>query len=190
MNATTLPSNPPRLWRGRLQLIALFAVAVLPMVLATAMYFGQFWVPGSRSHHGEMLTPGLSLSDLGLVNPAEGEGRWQLLITVPQACDSGCERLLYVSKQIHIGLGREANRAEHHVLIKEVSPQQISQWQATDPKLKITQHALPSDGPQGNASQLWLVDPHGNLVLRYAADTEGKPILNDLRHLLKLSNIG
>ncbi|MNY68082.1 hypothetical protein D3C86_2057890 [compost metagenome] len=39
-------------------------------------------------------------------------------------------------------------------------------------------------------AQLWIVDPHGNLVLRYDARVKGKDLLNDLRHLLKLSNIG
>lgn len=180
----------PRLWRGRLQLLALVGVAVLPMVLATAMYYGDFFVPQSRSHHGELVSPGLTLQDLGLSNPQEGEGRWQLLVTAPKACDSDCERLLYLSRQIHIGLGREANRAAHTLVVAAADTQQQAQWRADDPKLQIIQHSLPSKGPQGAASELWLVDPHGNLVLRYGADTEGKPVLNDLRHLLKLSNIG
>ena len=38
--------------------------------------------------------------------------------------------------------------------------------------------------------QLWIVDPHGNLVLRYGAEVNGKDLLKDLRQLLKLSNIG
>ncbi|MNT98715.1 hypothetical protein D3C72_2413630 [compost metagenome] len=39
-------------------------------------------------------------------------------------------------------------------------------------------------------AQLWIVDPHGNLVLRYDSRSQGKAILNDLRHLLKISQIG
>ena len=46
-------------------------------------------------------------------------------------------------------------------------------------------------GAQGNGgAQLWIIDPHGNLVLRYDPSVKGKDVLNDLRHLLKLSNIG
>jgi hypothetical protein len=37
--------------------------------------------------------------------------------------------------------------------------------------------------------QLWIIDPHGNLVLRYDPRSRAR-MLNDLRHLLKLSNIG
>ncbi len=44
------------------------------------------------------------------------------------------------------------------------------------------------DLPQG--AQLWIVDPHGNLVLRYDGKANGKSILDDLKHLLKISQIG
>jgi cytochrome oxidase Cu insertion factor (SCO1/SenC/PrrC family) len=44
--------------------------------------------------------------------------------------------------------------------------------------------------PALDGAQLWIVDPHGNLVLRYAAGSDGKRILDDLRHLLKSSQIG
>jgi hypothetical protein len=46
-------------------------------------------------------------------------------------------------------------------------------------------------GAHGNDTpHLWIIDPHGNLVLRYDPSIKGKELLNDLRHLLKLSNIG
>ena len=47
-------------------------------------------------------------------------------------------------------------------------------------------------GAAGAASgaQLWIVDPHGNLVLRYDGKANGKAILDDLKHLLKISQIG
>ena len=38
---------------------------------------------------------------------------------------------------------------------------------------------------EGNgAAQLWIIDPHGNLVLRYGPGVVGKDVLNDLRLLL------
>ena len=49
---------------------------------------------------------------------------------------------------------------------------------------------LSEEGPTARGAQLWIVDPHGNLVLRYDSSSKGKAILNDLRHLLKISQIG
>ena len=42
----------------------------------------------------------------------------------------------------------------------------------------------------GDRGKISLVDPHGNLVLRYPAGSKGKAILDDLRYLLKISLIG
>ncbi|MNJ75056.1 hypothetical protein D3C77_720880 [compost metagenome] len=39
-------------------------------------------------------------------------------------------------------------------------------------------------------ARLWIVDPLGNLVLSYPQGVAGKAVLDDLRHLLKLSRLG
>lgn len=68
-----------------------------------------------------------------------------------------------------------------------------AQLQREYPQLGRYELALPAyekTAKGASGAQLWLVDPHGNLVLRYDATTKGKAILNDLRLLLKLSQIG
>ena len=37
---------------------------------------------------------------------------------------------------------------------------------------------------------VYIVDPLGNVVLRYSHEQVGKPLLDDLKHLLKVSQIG
>ncbi|MGB0691890.1 MAG: hypothetical protein ACPGPD_04220, partial [Pseudomonadales bacterium] len=37
---------------------------------------------------------------------------------------------------------------------------------------------------------LFLVDPNGNVMMYFTLEKAGKPMLGDLKHLLKLSNIG
>ena len=57
--------------------------------------------------------------------------------------------------------------------------------------LRATNHgAYARAAEAAPGAQLWLVDPHGNLVLRYPAGSRGKAILDDLRYLLKISLIG
>ncbi|MDT4860191.1 hypothetical protein FQZ97_947370 [compost metagenome] len=118
---------------------------------------------------------------------------WQLLVTAPGGCLEDCQQLVYVARQIHIGLGRDASRANHALAVTEVPADYAVKLEQEYPQLK--RHGLDgtaygkATGNLGGA-QLWIVDPHGNLVLRYDGKTRGKQILNDLRHLLKLSNIG
>ena len=53
MNPPNMSELPDRR-KGRWQLILILLMVIGPMVLATLMYKLQFWVPDSRSYHGEL----------------------------------------------------------------------------------------------------------------------------------------
>ena len=181
-------SNPRA--RGRLQLILILLVVLGPMILATCMYKLKFWVPEGRSYHGTMIGNGQSRADLGV---AGDDRRWQLLVSAPRACAADCQRLVYLVRQIQVGLGRDASRASHALAAAQPLPQafqallgrEYPQLQRYALDVQRYQEQVGEAGPQ-----LWIVDPHGNLVLRYDVKVNGKHVLDDLRHLLKLSNIG
>ena len=194
MSSSTLPmpqSAPRR--QGRLQLILLLVLTIGPMVLATCMYQFRFWVPEGRNYSGELIGNGQSRTDLGV--QGDNVDTWQILVTAPAACADDCKQLVYLARQIQIGLGREASRATHGLATAQpVSEDYNAELVRDYPRLgrygldtQAYGKATPTTGAE---PQLWLVYPHGNLVLRYDAKTKGKAILNDLRLLLKLSNIG
>ncbi|VVP45299.1 hypothetical protein [Pseudomonas fluorescens] len=193
MNPPSMSEAKPSVNRrkGRVQLLLILLGVIGPMILATGMYKLQFWVPEGRSYHGELIGNGQTRADLGV--QAE-EARWQLLVTAPKDCAVDCQQLVYLARQIQIGLGREAGRASHAIA--------AAQPLSSDYEAKLTREypqlqRYPLDlatftkttGDKA-APQLWIIDPHGNLVLRYDPSVKGKDLLNDLRHLLKLSNIG
>ena len=184
-------SSPVTRRRGRLQLVLILLLTVGPMVLATGMYKLKFWLPESRSYHGELLGNGQSRAALGVT---ADEQRWQLLVTAPQACAADCQQLVYLARQLQIGLGRDASRASHALAAAQpVDAAYAATLQLEYPQLQRYTLDLPTytQGAEGNgAAQLWIIDPHGNLVLRYGPGVIGKDVLNDLRLLLKLSNIG
>lgn len=183
--------DPSTRRRGRLQLVLILLLTIGPMVLATGMYKLKFWVPESRSYHGVMIGNGLSRAALGV--QAE-EQRWQLLVTAPQACSADCQQLVYLARQIQIGLGRDASRATHALASAQpLQAEYAAKLQREYPQLQRYSLDVPAytQTIQGNDGvHLWIIDPHGNLVLRYDPGVKGKDVLNDLRHLLKLSNIG
>lgn len=189
--STSEPRPPQNRRKGRLQLILVLLVAIGPMILATSMYKLKFWVPENRSFHGQLIGNGQSRADLGV---QADESRWQLLVSAPETCEARCQHLVYLARQIQIGLGRDAFRASHALaaaqpLDADYDARLIREY----PQLQRYPLELPryqKAAPNIEAPQLWIVDPHGNLVLRYGADVNGKDLLNDLRQLLKLSNIG
>ncbi|KDN99938.2 hypothetical protein [Pseudomonas donghuensis] len=197
MGAVTSPLNmsegkaPRSRARGRLQLLLILLVVLGPMILATSMYKLKFWVPDSRSYHGEMIGNGPTRADLGV---SAEEGRWQLLVSTPKDCGLDCQQLVYLARQIQIGLGRDASRASHALAAAQpLASDYQAKLDREYPQLQrypldVSRYGTVSQGKQD--AQLWIIDPHGNLVLRYDARVKGKDLLNDLRHLLKLSNIG
>ena len=183
--------TPANRRKGRLQLLLILLGVIGPMILATGMYKLQVWVPDGRSYHGELIGNGQTRADLGV---QAQEDRWQMLVTAPKECSVDCQQLVYLARQIQIGLGRDASRASHALA--------AAQPLAADYEAKLTREypqlqRYPMDlttfsKTTGDKAvpQLWIIDPHGNLVLRYDPTVKGKDLLNDLRHLLKLSNIG
>lgn len=195
MSEATAPTdNAPVRWLGRLQLLGILALVIGPMLLAGAMYQWRFWVPEGRSYHGELIASGLGRADLGVQPSANEAPRWQLLVTAPAGCAEDCRHLVYLARQVHIGLGREAGRGAHALAAAEPLPADYAaRLEREYPQLG--RHRLQRDlyekaTPGLAGPQLWIVDPLGNLVLRYGAKANGKGVLEDLRLLLKLSKIG
>ncbi|MCF5701442.1 hypothetical protein [Pseudomonas syringae] len=177
--------------RGRIQLLLIVLGVVGPMLLATGMYKLQFWVPEGRSYHGELIGNGQTRADLGV---QADEERWQMLVTAPKDCAVDCQQLVYLARQIQIGLGREAGRASHALAAAQpVSADYEAKLTREYPQLQrysLDAGVFSKTTGDKATPQLWIIDPHGNLVLRYEPNVKGKDLLNDLRHLLKLSNIG
>lgn len=177
--------------RGRIQLLLIVLGVVGPMLLATGMYKLQFWVPEGRSYHGELIGNGQTRADLGV---QADEQRWQILVTAPKDCAVDCQKLVYLARQIQISLGREAGRASHALAAAQpLSADYAAKLDREYPQLQrypLDAGVFVRTTGDKAVPQLWIVDPHGNLVLRYEPNVKGKDLLNDLRHLLKLSNIG
>ncbi len=198
MNPTLNPAQPQRR-RGRLQLLLILAVVIGPMLLANAMYHFGFWVPQTRTYDGALVATGQGRDALGINAPvataaAAAEPRWELLVTAPQGCAEDCRQLVYLARQINIGLAREAGRAGHALAsAQHLASDYDQRLQREYPQLQrypldAAVYGANPELPAG--AQLWIVDPHGNLVLRYDAKADGKAILDDLKYLLKISQIG
>lgn len=182
--------------RGKfLLLVGLF---VLPVVAAYLAYYG--WRPSGHSNYGELIpvtplqhTAGRALDGTRL-DLQDLRGKWLMVHVGPAACDADCARQLYYMRQTRIAQGREQARIERVWVISDDG--------AVDAAL-IREHAglhawRPDDAafvaqfpaPVSRADHIYLVDPLGNLMLRFPADSEPKRIMKDLKLLLKASQIG
>ena len=102
------------------------------------------------------------------------------LWTVTENCAEDCAKALKNLQATHILLNREAKRVR-----RAFSNNSGNFIPENQPDLKLVNTANQSV-PEG----IYIIDPNGNLVFRYAIVTNPKDILQDLKRLLKVSQIG
>ncbi|MFK7885730.1 MAG: hypothetical protein AB8G16_02605 [Gammaproteobacteria bacterium] len=179
--------------RGRRQLIMLTALFLGPVILAAAFYFfGVDLRPKGSVAHGELISPVVTLPVAD--QDATFRGGWTLAV-VAEACETPCAETLVKVRQVRLALGREMERIERVLLVTGDQP--ISaELRGAHPGLRVIDDnepellALASQFPGDQAGSLYLIDPLGNLMMRFERDVEPKFLKKDIKRLLKLSSIG
>jgi hypothetical protein len=176
----------------RRTLYLMLALFFVPLVASFTLYFGVGWRPSGGTNHGQLLQPIRQL-------PAAFDalrGQWALAYVGDSACDDACRHALYIGRQTHTLLNKDMDRvqrvllatdhccarefldAEHAgILTIAVNGEALGQLQAVLP-------------PGDHTTHLFVIDPMGNLVLRFDTSQNPKGLLDDLKKLLKLSHIG
>ena len=184
--------------RGRLQLALIAAVFLGPLLIAALLYFqGAPLQPAGRTNHGALLEPYINvreeLSDLQI-----GENRdssWLLLYSNPGLCDDDCRIALYTLRQSRLMLGKEMDRVQRVFLHGDTAPDTVFVAEEHQGLIAIEGGSLtgllnnkrPADLPAGG---YFLIDPLGNLVMYFRPDIDPADMVDDIKHLLRLSRIG
>jgi hypothetical protein len=180
---------------------ALATLFLLPLTVSFWLYFSG-WGPAARANHGELIQPPRPLP--GTVLPqADGtsadvlpDGKWLLVYVGDGDCAASCRQALWVMRQTRLALGHEMTRVERAMLATGA---------CCDAEYLAREHpglaAFDASGAEGalllahfpagaREHSLYVVDPLGNLLMRFDARANPKGFLADLKKLLKLSHIG
>lgn len=198
--------------RSRLYLILLFALFALPLALAWVLQQGG-WRPSGSVHHGDLLDPALPVAGLRAAGP-DGEplteaylrGRWTLAYLAPADCAADCRENLYKIRQLRLALGKDIDRLQTLALLPASPDAGFADWLRQDHAAMTVAVAgddarallrrpfegfvAGEDAPQQLSHSVYLIDPLGNLVMRYRPSATPKEIIADLKRLLKYSRIG
>ncbi len=172
---------------GRKKLTILFAIAFVPIFVAYGVFFFfPTLMPSGTTNNGVLISPP--------INTGTTAEQWTLLVAVGVECDDVCQRVLIDTRQIHIALGKEAPRV-HRKIVVAVEPESLF---AQDIEQNHQHTELVVDpvlmsilaGIVATPNTVFLMDPLGNIMMYFPSDRVGKPLLKDVKHLLKISNIG
>ena len=186
-------------------LAALAGVFVLPLAFAFFTYYATGWRPAARANHGRLIVPARPLPALALprvsLDAAPGAAtpfrtRWSLVYVGDGACDRSCRDALFVMRQTRLSLNNDMTRIERVFLV--VADCCDREFLAREHPGLLVANAAGSDAaalvrefPAADREHtLYVVDPLGNLMMSYDARQDPRGLLEDLKKLLRLSQIG
>ena len=202
MNSVIDPELRRRNFRTVLLLAALF---MLPLLVSFWLYYGWHWRPEGMTNHGELIQPLRPLPQNALRDAAGVpqshlfQGHWTLVYVGDGGCDADCRTTLIFMRQTRLSLNNEMTRVQR-VFLATAHCCDRAYVAAEHPGLRVLDASqadaqpllvqFSAAGPSGRAQELYIVDPLGNLMMRYDARLPPQGLLEDLKRLLQLSHIG
>lgn len=184
------------------KLFLVLAVCASPIVASYLTYY--VIKPEGRTNYGTLIDP--RAFPLPALNTktldgkpaalADYKGKWIMLQIADGDCNQACRTKLYEMRQLRLAQGKERDRIERMWLVTdEITPdgKMMSEYEGTR-LLRADEKALKAWLPteQGTVPEdhLYLIDPLGNLMMRFPKNGDPNKIKKDLSKLLKASRIG
>jgi cytochrome oxidase Cu insertion factor (SCO1/SenC/PrrC family) len=184
--------------RARRTLVLMALVAVAPFVLAWAAYL--FWKPDRYMNHGKLIAPRplpaapLASRDGTPFRLDAHRGKWVLIHADSGACAESCRRQLYYMRQVRLAQGANQERIDRVWLLTDdrQPPADIAALYEGVEVVRASGSALLAALPADRdvRDHVYLVDPLGNLMLRFPRNPDPKGMVKDLQRLLKVSRVG
>ncbi|GAB3370293.1 hypothetical protein NCG89_09520 [Spongiibacter taiwanensis] len=194
------------------QVALILAIPVLVVVLSSILFLmaKENVINFGTVNRGTLIRPPVPLPELQLSRNDGSEfmfdlpdSRWLFVVVGGTDCRGACEKMLYLTRQTHIALGKKTNRVERVYLALDgtVSPSlrdflerehedMTILYAPASPFLKAFEHL--EINPR-DPRAFYVVDPLGWAMMYYrAANTDqlelaalGKDVLKDMKRLLK-----
>lgn len=184
--------------RGRRLALVVLAICAAPFVAAWFAYF--LWPPQSRVNYGDLVEarpladPVLRDVDAKPFRLSQLRGKWILLQLDSGDCGEECRKKLVYMRQVRLALGKDAERVERVWLLTDGSVPGAAQLREFEGTFAVhaSGSSLVAEFPavRSPSSHIYVVDPLGNLMLRFPADPDPRRMLKDMTRLLSVSRVG
>jgi hypothetical protein len=195
-----MSQSPPSKSNGRLKMLFILLVCATPVFVSYFMYYVV--KPEGRTNYGTLLTPPVDAGKVPVTvdgKPAALDalkGKWLMVTSGPSTCDATCVERLYLIRQVRETTGKEKDRVTQVWLVTDNN---VPSKEITDayPAVKILRiddkalnAALPADAGQSIKEHIFVVDPLGNIILRFPAKPDPSKMKKDMSKLLRASRLG
>ncbi len=182
---------------NRRKLLLLLALMSAPVIVSYVLYFTEY--RPKSTHYGDLIPIvkvtgiGVNQNDNTILRMKDLHGKWTLVMVDSGQCDETCINKLYFMRQVRLVQGKEKHRIERLWLINdEVRPDDelIKQYEGTYfVSAKDSEILGYIETQETQTKHIYLIDPIGNLMMRFPEDVDGTKMGHDLKRLLHVSQI-
>ena len=197
--------------RSRVSLVILALIFITPIVFAFIVFKYRDLVPSETKNFGELVVPARPLPEFNLTHKngdaftlEDMRRKWSYIYFIEDHCDDDCKLNLIKMRNARLGQGAEAQRV-HYYLVFTAKPASMSDVDSLAKqhnkltvlygdrdKIQILLSVFKTDdiGRVDQAKRVHMIDPIGNYMMFYNNDFKAIGIMEDLKFLLKSSQIG
>ena len=201
--------DPAARRRSRMKLVLIFAIFGIPLLLAS-IYLQMVRSSGGQlgdTSRGQLIQPAVPLTEFLLEQSGEPfildtvRGSWTMLYMPVGECADACKLNLYHMRQVRLALNHRMDRVQRAVLLQsegQVSEEVLAEHPglmavvgSPEAQAMLRDQVKSAEATMDSLDNaIYLIDPFGNLMLRFPPDLDPKSMLKDIKHLLKVSRIG
>jgi cytochrome oxidase Cu insertion factor (SCO1/SenC/PrrC family) len=191
-------------WQGGRWMVLLIALVCVAPVIASYFTYYVIKPKGGTTSYGTLIDPQRPIPESMVVTGEDGKpmklaslrGRWLMISVDSSTCDKDCVTKLYFMRQVRATQAGERERIVNLFLRTDsgkvpdivdnaykdtemliADPKDVAAWLPVDQGTQLTDH-------------IYMVDPNGNLMMRFPKDPNPSKIKGDVTKLLKNSSIG
>jgi cytochrome oxidase Cu insertion factor (SCO1/SenC/PrrC family) len=185
---------------GRWKMLGILLVCATPVFLSYFMYYVVR--PDGRTNYGSLLNPIVDASKLNIkvdekpTTLAALKGKWLMVTVGPSSCDDACAERLYLARQVRETTGREKERIELVWVVTDSGKPLQKILDAYPTVKRVTAEVgaigavLPVEANSDVVAHTYIVDPLGNVIMRFPAKPDPSKMKKDMSKLLRASRIG
>jgi hypothetical protein len=189
--------------KGRWKLFAVIAICASPLIASYLTYY--VIKPEGRTNYGALIDPRAypipaALGTTSLEGKPAGlhdyKGKWIMLQVAEADCQEPCRTRLHDMRQLRLAQGKDMDRIERVWLVTDDKPLETLLMREYDgthmlrARPEAVKSWLPADTDTAPSDHIYMIDPLGNLMMRFPKDADPNKMKKDIAKLLKASRIG
>ena len=192
----------PNQAQGRWKLLLVLLVCASPLIFSYLTYY--VIKPSGRTNYGTLIDPrqyplpalGTTALDGKPLALDAYKGKWVMLKVAPGECLQQCKDQLVAMRQLRLMQGKDRERVERVWLVTDAAPLDTMLMKVIEGTrmLRVKPEAvnawLPIEQGGNVSDHIYLIDPLGNLMMRFPKNADPAKVKKDIGKLLKASAIG